>query len=84
MSGLEMITWGLGSQLEWLSCCKIGRKPRRINMGRPVTTNQNIFFFICSIGGWDGMQGGTSCTCHFESTHGRETGKTHFTRHRLV
>ena len=42
-----------------------------------------IFFSIFPLGRRNDGQGGTSRTFHFELTHGRENGRTHFARHRL-
>ena len=47
-----------------------------------LDTIKEDIFSVCSLSGWDDGQGGTSHTCHFESTHGRKNGQTHFARHR--
>ena len=52
MSGLEMLGLRLGSQLEWISCWRVGRKPIRINMVRLDTTKGDIF--ICLSSRWMG------------------------------
>ena len=39
-----MLTEILGSQLEWIICWRVGRKPIRTNIGRLVMTNIYIYF----------------------------------------
>ena len=51
-------------------------------MGRLANTNKDIFS-VCPLSVWDDGKGGTSRTRHFESTHSRKNGQTHFARHRL-
>ena len=77
-----MLMWRLGSQSEWISCWRVGRKPTRTNMGRIVITNRDILS-IFILGVWDYGQGGTSRTYHFDLDHGRKTGQSNFTCHRL-
>ena len=47
-SGLDMLAQILGSQLEWISCWNIGRKPIRTSMDRHVTTKGDIFLRLSS------------------------------------
>ena len=51
-------------------------------MGRHFRPKEK-FLSVCTPSGQDDGQRGTSHTHHFESTHGRENGQTHFARHRL-
>ena len=51
-------------------------------MDRPVTTKGDIFS-VFRLDVWGDGQGGTSRTHHFETTHGRKTGKPHFAHHRM-
>ena len=75
MSGLEILARKLGSQLEWISCWRVGEKSRQINMVRIDTTKGDIVS-VCPLGGSYDGQGGTSRTFHFESTQGRKNGQS--------
>ena len=77
-----MLTRILGSQLEWISSCQVGKNSRRKSMGRTVFIKGDILY-ICPLSGWDDGQGCTSGTRHFESSHGGKNSRTHFLHHSL-